>query len=227
MEEIVVEIPQYIRKIQLSAARLKKYYIKGKREPKAEKYKDISRYAWKKEAGKEYLIDLSTGEKVIANPKAQGTPNILAINGQGIYNGKISSHTRNKMMMEIKKSFSSYINKLDPITEFPVNIYMEVHDTVLNDEKADWDLDNRSGPYIKAFQDCLMGNMDGEGKKRCKQIIPDDNIMYITQPPAPKFIPVDKPEDRKLVFRIKKEEDDRVLKHVEYLTQLKKIINNE
>lgn len=224
MNIIKIEIPEYLRKVELSRSRNQKYYVAGKNTPKAKKYLDKEKYDWKKIGDKTFLVDLETNEKVIANPKAAGTPRNLVINGQKIYNGEASKHIRNKVLSAIKESFSTYINKLSEIKEFPLTLELEIHDVIReNGSYSLWDIDNRSYPYIKAFQDCLTGNKDKTGKKRNKQIIPDDNILFITQPPVPKFIPVDDEKDRKLVFIIKKETDKRILNHKGYKQELKQL----
>ena len=220
--EIVIEVPKYIRKVKLSEARIKKYYEKGKKLPTAKKYTNAEKYEWKKIGNRVFLFDKETNEKVIANPKAAGTPRYITINGQKIYNGEVSKHIRNKVLSSIKDSFAPYINKLQEIDieEFPIRIDMEVHDIIREPSSNSlWDLDNRAWPYIKAFQDCLTGNTDKKGRKRNKQIIPDDNVLFITQPCVPKFIPVDKEEDRKLVFTIRKETDERILKHPGFMKE--------
>lgn len=224
MKHVIVEIPEYIRRVKLSEARNAKYYEFGKKHPKAKRFLNKDKYDWKDFNGRRFLICLETGEKVISNPRAAGTPRILTINGQKIYNGEVSKHIRNKVLSEIKESFAPYVNTLDVINEFPLRIEMEIHD-VIRESSGDslWDIDNRAWPYIKGFQDCLTGNRDKKGKYRNKQVVPDDNILYITQPPAPKFIPVDNEEDRKLVFKIVKEEDERILKHKGYIQELKKL----
>ena len=225
MKEIRIEIPNYIRTVKLSEARKKKYYEKGKKEPKAKKYLDTSKYEWKTFKGRQFLVDLATNERVVANPRAAGTPSIATINGQKIYNNEIEKHTRNKMLGAIKNSFAPYINKLDVIEEFPLKIEMEIHDVIREpSSNALWDVDNRAWPYIKAFQDCLTGNKDADGKKRNRQIIPDDNVLFITRPPSTTYIPIDPEEERKLVFIIKKETDPRILKHKEHSKQLKEAV---
>ena len=174
MEQIVT-IPQYIREVKLSDSRLRKYYERNKKEPKAKKYEDRSKYDWKPvkpyPKNRLFLVDLETGERVIANPKAAGTPRIMTINGQKIYNAEMHPNVRNKVMKEIKKSFKPYIDQMDKITRYPIKINLEVHDTIREQSSHNyWDLDNRSYPYIKAFQDCLTGNIDKNGNCQNKKI---------------------------------------------------------
>lgn len=227
---IIVEIPKYIREVKFSNSRMAKYYILGKSpHPTAKKYQDRDKYEWVKIDKKTYLVEKATGQKVLANPKSCGTANIESINGQKIYNGATGQHYRNKIMGEIKTSFRPYIDALDPITDpnsFPLKIELEIHDTIRTGTgKSLWDADNRTWPYIKAFQDCLTGNKGKDGKLRNKQIIPDDNILFVTQPPSVKFIPVEKEEDRKLVFKIQKETDERIIGNSNFMEELKKELN--
>jgi len=216
-----VTIPYYIRKVKLSEARQKKYYELGKKHPKAKKYLDKTKYEYQEVKGfgkRRFLVDIETGDRVIANPKAAGTPNYVIINGQKIYNGEVGGPIRNKMMKVIKKSLAPFIAKLDPVTDFPIRINMEIHDVIKEDGYSYWDVDNRAWPYIKAFQDTLTGDRGNYPKK-----IEDDHNMYITQPPAPLFIPVSDPKDRKLVFTITKEQDKRILEQIDFKKELKEL----
>lgn len=225
MQTQILTIPKYIREVKLSNARTKKYYELGKTAPKAKKYHDKSKYDYQLIKGmktRKFLIDLSTGERVIANPKAAGTPRVMTINGQQIYNGAVGKHTRNKLMMDIKAFFKEYVETLDPITDYPIKLTCELHDTIHAEGGTSlWDLDNRAMPYIKAFQDCLTGD-----RGKCKKIILDDNILFVTQPPIPKFIPVENTEDRKLVFIIEKETDKRITENKIYTKLCKAEIIN-
>lgn len=219
-------IPNYIREIQLSAARQVKYYKIGKKLPKAKKYHDKTKYDFRTIEGldEQWLFDLSTNQRVIANPKAAGTPKVIVINGQKIYNGEVNKHIRNKVLSSIKSSFKSYVEQLEPITKFPIKLSLEIHDTIRESNSHNlWDMDNRAWPYIKAFQDVLTGNKDKTGKFRNKVVIPDDNILYITQPPVPKFIPIDNEDDRMLIFKIEEEDDKRILDHKGYKEELLKL----
>lgn len=210
---ITIEIPEYIRQVKLSQSRKAKYLEVGKKL--AKKYQDKNKYDFRPYGPKLYLFNLETGERVIANPKAAGTPRIITINGQKIYNGEIHSHVRNKILSEIKTSFVPYIEKLDPIhaSMLPLACILEIHDVV---STPLWDVDNRSYPYVKAFQDVLTGNKDKNGIPRNKVILEDDNVLFITQSPAPRFIPVEKESERKLVFILSKETDPRVINNKNY-----------
>ena len=226
MKKQTVEIPLYIRKVKLSNKRITKYYESTKVGPKAKKYANREQYDYVlyKSKTRKFLTDLKTGERVIANPLAQGTPKYIVVNGQKLYNGEMNPMVRRKVMAELKEQMGLVVDKmteLDP-KDFPIRIEMELHDVIREPSSHSlWDLDNRAYPYVKAFQDCLTGNRDRDGKKRNKQVIPDDNILFITSPPTPTFIPVESEEDRKLVFTLVKETDKRIVTNPEFMAQLK------
>ncbi len=96
------------------------------------------------------------------------------------------------------------------ISDFPIRLEAEIHDTILSEGKSLWDIDNRFYMYGKAFQDVLTGNKV-RGFARGTVVIPDDHNLFISKPPAPLFIPVDTTEERKLVFILLKEDDPRIL----------------
>jgi hypothetical protein len=171
-----VTIPLYVRKVQLSNARNKKYYEEGKKLPKAAKYYNPANYQFVLYPNKiKYLTDMKTKERVVANPKAAGTPGWTTINGQNFYNGTIREHTRAKVVNTIKEQFTPYIEQLTPLKpeDYPIRIKVHIKD-VLIEGTSYWDLDNRIGPYLKCSQDILTGN---HGKS--KKIIEDDDTRYL------------------------------------------------
>lgn len=217
-----ITIPEYPRKFVKSNNVRPKYFEKGRKKiPLKYCNKNLHKtqgilepdginYGWqafpairkKVKRHIDFLVDLKTGERVVANTKHVGHLQEANISGQAIYNGMIGRHTRNNMMGTIKDYFRKYMKDLPPITRFPIIIIVELHDMIVDvdfSKGQDWDIDNRAYPYSKNFQDML---------KDCK-IIPEDNRFYITGAPAPRFVPVDKSEDRKLVFKIYK--DDRLI----------------
>lgn len=232
-EILRITVPQYIRHIKLSDKRRPQYYLHNGPKPKAKKLLNTELYAYlPKKIGSKFvkvLTDLKTGEIVLKNPLAAGTPKIKTINGQGFYNQSVQKFTRDRMMSEIKRFFVPHVEKIKKLNEFPIRIMVELHDTILEPAaKKLWDLDNRFYPYQKAFQDVLTGNKDGSTRKpTTKQIIPDDNILFVTMPPSPLFIPVDTPEERKLVFIIIKETDPRIIGNATFQKLLKEQIDYE
>jgi hypothetical protein len=184
-----ITIPNYITHVMLSKKRKIVYYnIKGKRKPPQKYLKD-----------KLYIIDNKgflryrpTGEFVVANKRTAGTPKYQKINGQDFYSGFGSPFIRNTMVTEIKRSLLPYAKRVPKIVEFPIQFEMELYTTI---DEGNWDLDNL-WIYSKCFQDVLVQ----------AGIIPDDNIQFITKPAAPEFFPVKTPEERKIIFKIYKDE---------------------
>lgn len=202
-----ITIPLYLRQYIKSNSIRAKYYENGGKNKIPERIgKNPDLYAWRefavtikgKKKKKEYLVHKATGTRVIANEFNAGKVNKVNINGQGIYNGNIAQFDRNNMIRQIKESFHDAVKSIKVITEFPIRIDVYLFDTVIDDDfnqGQEWDLDNRFFPYAKSIPDLM--------KKLNK--IPDDNILYITEPPHPIFVPVPDPEDRKLVVRIFKD----------------------
>ena len=189
----VITIPEYIKHVTLSNKRRAKYYTKKSKIPK--------KYAKLGYNKKGQLID-GLGNPVIANPRVVGTPRLKKINGQDFYKGTDSHHIRSKVVSELKGFFKKFLKDIDPVTVFPVQIKLELHDVI---GVGNWDLDNL-WIYNKCMQDALVD----------VGIIPEDNVMYITGAAAPEFYPVDTPEERKLIFKIYKDEREVIKDNLKY-----------
>jgi hypothetical protein len=178
--KIRIEIPDYLNTVLMSAKRMKKYYVKGKKDlPK--KYLDKTKYDYKEfksstsKEKKLILINLETKEKVIANPKVHGTEKWKVINGQKIYNGEISKWDRAKMVNTLKVYFKELelfkglsVNDGD----YPVAIFYTFYDTFQNDPTLEGkDLDNHAYIYGKCFQDVLVS----EG------VIQNDTTQFVSK----------------------------------------------
>ena len=177
----------------ISKARRIKYYKKGGKIPK--KY---LKYGFD---SKGRLID-DNGECIAANPRTIGKPKYITINGQALYNARMSPHIRSKVVNSVKDSFIPYMKDVKKIENLPVRISLKMYDTI---RQANWDLDNQ-WLYNKCFQDLLVK----------LEIIPDDDIRYVTKSAAPEFVPVDNESQRKLVFTIESEERDEIIKYKYY-----------
>ncbi len=193
MDKIEISIPLFIKKVMISKSRRIKYYKEGGKIPI--KY---SKYGFD---SKGRLID-DKGEYIVANPRTIGKPKYITINGQALYNARMSPHIRSKIVNAVKDSFEPHLNGVEPIVNLPVRISLKLYDTI---RQANWDLDNQ-WLYNKCFQDLIVK----------KGIIPDDDIRYITKAGAPEFVPVDNEQDRKLVFTISSETRDEILKYKYY-----------
>ena len=150
---------------------------------------------------------------IITNPKRVGKPRYYLINGQDIYNGKLNHHSRGFIMDKIKECYLPYVKDISPINEYPIRIDVEIHDTIKNfyDRSKEglgqrWDVDNYAFPYMKAFPDLLYKL----GK------IKDDDRLHITQPPIPRFVPIDNHKKRKLVFILYKDERPEITNNKTY-----------
>ena len=198
-----ITIPEYITRVALSKSRRPVYYsTKGKRKPPKTLLKNPL-YVVDKQG---FLRYRPTGDKVVANKKVVGTPKYQKINGQDFYSGFGSQFERIAIVSGIKNFCRPFITKLPILTEFPVQFEMELH-TVIG--QANWDLDNL-WIYTKCIQDLLVET----GK------MPDDNIQFVTKPAAPEFFPTKTEEERKLVFKIYKDEREG-LKITEPITKKK------
>jgi hypothetical protein len=192
MVEIV--IPQYLTHVQLTKGRRPKYYTKGKHIPKKyQKYKVFD--------AKGRLLG-PDNKPLIANPASVNKPRIKKINGQELYSGNMPPHLRSKIVAVLKQHFEDHLRKCNPLSDFPIAVEAELY-TVPG--AMNWDLDNQ-WIYHKCFQDALVS----------QNIIPDDNIFYITKAPAFSYHPVERLEDRKLIYRLTRDARPELKEHPDY-----------
>lgn len=188
-----ITVPKYIKHVVLSKKRRAKYYTKKSKIPK--KYQGLPFN------NKGILVD-KLGNPVIANPRVVGTPRLKKVNGQDFYKGTDSPHIRSKVVNEIKSFLKPFVKGIDPITTYPVQIKLEMHDVI---GVGNWDLDNL-WIYNKCMQDVLVDT----------GVLAEDNVMYVTAAAAPEFYPVDNEDDRKLVFKIYQDERDVIKNNTQY-----------
>lgn len=165
-----IRIPM-LRDVKLSDARRKKYYVlePNKIIKLPLKYQDTQKFDFlpiKRTKGKVMMLcDLTTKKPIVANPIAEGTPKIIRINFQMIWNNQISEHSRNIIALAVKESFKVELTKVVPIVgDYPIKTSFIVHS---KDEKQD--VDNLTILYIKTFHDTLVD----------LGIIPDDTLKYL------------------------------------------------
>lgn len=134
----------------------------------------------------------------------------IKINSQNIFNGKLHSFSRAKVVEFMKKEFSKSIPKNLKIDKFPIGMFMEIHVPLnygnvrlskgivkwlpMQDEtnyKPKNDLDNMTQIWSKCAQDVLVS----------KKVIPDDTIGYVKML-GYKFIPCKTLDDRKIVISL-------------------------
>lgn len=176
--------------------------------------KYIGQFASKDE-DRYYLIN-SNNERIISNPRRVGTPRLMVINGQSIYSGALKEHARGTIMDAIKSSFAPYLQNTPKITEYPIRIRCYLYDTVKNEfdnskdleaEGIRWDIGNRMYPYMKAFADLLTIGGKFKGVTIDK-ILEDDDRLHLVEDGGCVFMPIEKSENRKLVFVIGKIGED-------------------
>jgi hypothetical protein len=188
---VTIEIPEYITHVELSKSRKAKYYTKGVKVPQ--------KYAkFKKRDLKGRLIG-ADGHPLIANPAVAGTPRLHKINGQQLYSGNMNPMMRSKVVGIIKEFFKPFTSTLEPITQLPVRVESDLYAPLA---ARNWDLDNQ-WIYHKCFLDSLVAN----------NVLPDDNVMFITQAPAFRFFPCEHKEERKIVYRIIPEDRPEIIEH--------------
>ncbi len=225
-----VTIPNYRRTYLKSNAMRAKYYEKGNKKLPSQycdkalldgqgtREPDGVKYAWKSfpiirkkvKRMTDFLIEVSTGERVVANPEYVGKPSIANINGQGIYNGTIMKYERNSMIGQIKDQLRMHFMNIVPIKRFPIVIEVEIYDVLIDEEysnKQRWDVGNRFFPYQKAIEDTLTD---------CNALV-DDDSKFVTGPPRPLFCPIVDTKDRKLVISVYKDNRDIVLNSPDYI----------
>lgn len=213
-----ITIPMYRRTYIKSNSMRAKYYEKGRKKLPLRYcnqalYKtqgilepDGVKYAWKSfpvvrrkiRRMSDFLIEVETGKRVVANEEYVGKANVANINGQNIFNGKIREHDRNNMIGQIKDQLRMFVSATPPVKRFPIVSIIEVHDILVDtvySNGQDWDIGNRLFPYQKAIEDVLQDT----------NIIPDDCTKYVTSSPWALFCPIEDTNNRKFVIKLYKD----------------------
>lgn len=168
------------------------------------------------EGARRFLCGTVNHERILANPKKVGTPRIKMINAQDIFSGKIQSFEKEAIMYKIKQHFAPFIQNMSAldVSMYPVRIRLYLYDTVKNyhdrslqdDSGTRWDIINRSYMYMKAFGDLLVEGLKDKSINVPKILI-DDERLFLTEDGGCVFMPIDKHENRKLVFVIGKDDE--------------------
>ena len=193
-----ITINDYPSKIKLSERRVAKYYKKGKTKKKIpKKYSDEDKFNYNK---KGYLVELLTGERIVANPLSVGTPRYWVVNFQAIWNQAIKHQQRAVIINKLKDILRPYVKPVVKIESYPIRVEIFIYDTEMR-----VDVDNKGVIYTKVITDLLVK----EGK------IIDDSSQYINDTGRCKFIRVKAVKERKMVVKIwessEEEEDDEHL----------------
>jgi Holliday junction resolvase RusA-like endonuclease len=195
---VEILIKEYLTEIQTSKKRNKKYLLWKNRAGVriAKKYRPIRK-------GKDGFVYDCNGDKYYTNRIAAGTPKTVTLSGNSFMRGYGDGRVRARCMEELKKDMIKQIKAQEvlPINpaDFPIRVKWELYCPLMKANKADWDLDNMWF-YMKAFLDALQD---------C-EIIPDDNINFITSIWGPQWFEVSKDELRRMIFVIEKDSVERI-----------------
>jgi hypothetical protein len=191
--EIKIIIPEFVQEMKLADKKRKTYYKRGDEIPN--KYAG-PKFIWKKDK----LYDSIKKEFVIKNPASAGKPRFKSIAGNDIW-GRVHPRIRMAAIEAIVNNFKPHLpSRID--LNFPITIDMEVYTP---SRYCDWDIGNL-WVYDKVFQDLLVES----------KLIPDDTIRFVTKSSGPRYIPITKNSERKMVFTLREDTDPRVISHVMY-----------
>ena len=182
----------YIDKILISNKRRTLYHHKSKYKPfdihgkvLTKRYNN-SNYSFDTPDGN--LIDLRTGEKVIANPRTAGEARYWVVNFQDIYNNYIKYQARNTIVTKIKEALELALTDVKPFTKFPLRLELFIYA-----EKMPVDVDNKGVMYFKNITDLMV--------KKFK-LLPDDSSEYIIDTGRTVWIKVGHRYLEKMIMRI-------------------------
>lgn len=197
-EKFNLIIPDYERYVKLSEKRRAKYYHPGDKLPKyLQKRLDAGELYWKdhklSSGTEQRLYDIVTLSYVVKNTRVAGTPNRKIINGQGIWNGTIAQHTRNRTAEFLHDYFTPFIMR-----QLPPKIFTPGKDTFIQLEyifyedltKVFPDYFNHALIYMKTFEDTLVD----------LKVI-DGDSPSILRGGYPRYIHIDDPTERRLEIK--------------------------
>jgi hypothetical protein len=185
MNELHITIPNYLRKVQLTKGKRKKYYLNSDATiPK--KYNPVlnSNYIWKDDK----IFDTVTKQFVVKNEASSKVPRYQAVSGNEIM--RVHERKRMKVVDALKEQFKNYLpgvgSKLYPPT--PWKISMKMYSPA---GKANFDVDN-----FWIYHKCFMDSLEDIG------VIPNDCIVYVPKGGGTEFHHVENEEDSKMIFTI-------------------------
>lgn len=157
MEEIVkIVIPQFSEYIRIANKRSLKPFEKSSKKKLAKKYQ-TDEYRWN---NKGYLVFADTGLLVPSNPRMVGEPRDWKINGQDVYNQKVTHNGRNAIATKMHEKFKEDLSKIEPIDKDELPVTLRINFYILDrnkvrDKTKNIDNDNR-WIYHKFIQDTLV-----------------------------------------------------------------------
>ena len=196
-ELLIIKIPEFKTKFEISHSRRAKYYIMDDKIPKKYQAQTYSAGGWYDDydSGGNLLINK---KKVIKNTRVAGTPKYWVLNGQSLYSGNMHQMVRNKVTNLVHEYLSSFIGEVVPI-ELKTGEYLKIR-CILSELKgvANWDCSNK-WPWIKWFEDTMVES----GK------ILDDKITVVRESGSIYFHEVENISERSIIFVVEKFKADK------------------
>ena len=179
LKKWTIDIPDYIKSIQLSKERRTKYYTIKEKIPK--KYNN---YKFKNV----YLVD-ENGNKIVKNVKTAGTPKFWKINSQAIWSGNLHQFSRAKVSKELHSYFAEHITNSLIKNQKLTKIDVKENERLMffftfygNEEINKSDLDNKAYIYVKTGIDTFTTpNSTNINQKDVIKLslIEDDSLTFI------------------------------------------------
>lgn len=157
----------------------------------------------------EFIVcDKITKEIIYANINA-GKPRFVVINGNSMLSGNVTTFLKDKIFNDLKAYYAPIINEnykyLRLVLLGKVRLRYYILDTANNSlgksGRDNWDIGNRSFPYIKPLVDLLVSGKI-QDTQVIEPILTDDSIKYVTEDNGCTFFPILNDEQRKLVIAI-------------------------
>ncbi len=139
------------------------------------------------------LINTKTGKPLLANPRNKGKERYWNVNFQEIWNGATSGAARAAKTNLLKDILRPHFDKVKPIKQYPVRIEIFIFDT-----KFTTDALNKGVIYTKIIEDLLVTTKKLE----------DDSPEYVNDTGRIKLIKITNTEERKMVVRIHKSNNE-------------------
>jgi len=163
----------------------------------------------------EFIVcDKITKEIIYSNVNA-GNPRFVVINGNSMLSGNVTTFLKDKIFNDLKEYYAPIIRNSvfwqKPIIKEKVRLRYYILDTANNilgkGSKDNWDIGNRSFPYIKPLVDLLVSGKI-QDTQVIEPILTDDSIKYVTEDNGCTFFPILNDEHRQLVIAIITDDDN-------------------
>lgn len=192
--KVIIVVPDYPDRVMTAKARRPIKYVKigssirGNTDIPPSYLKNIN-YQFNNDG---VLIDLRTGNYVLANPRTAGKPRYWVVNFQDIWNQNMTKQDRASKTGMLKDIFRPYIKKIKVIKDFPLEVSIKIFDT-----ECPVDISNKGVIYTKIIEDLLVT----EGK------IPDDDVTHINCSGRTKYVNITDQKKKRMEITISKSDN--------------------